>query len=69
MGKFRVIVSENAKKDLLEIRKSGDKSSIKKVAQIISELYEHPETGIGKPERLKFDLADTGHEESTKRTG
>nr|WP_299586375.1 Txe/YoeB family addiction module toxin [Mucilaginibacter sp.] len=21
------------------------------------ELYEHPETGIGKPERLKFDLS------------
>jgi len=42
---------------LLDIQRSGDKSSVKKVAQIISELYDHPETGIGKPERLKFDLA------------
>ena len=57
MGKFRVIVSEQAKKDLLQIQKSGDKASIKKVEQIISELYIHPETGTGRPERLKFDLA------------
>ena len=57
MGKFRVIVSDQAKKDLLQIQKSGDKASVKKVDQIISELYIHPETGTGKPERLKFDLA------------
>ncbi|TSJ44562.1 Txe/YoeB family addiction module toxin [Mucilaginibacter corticis] len=57
MGEFKVIVSENAKKDLSAIEKSGDKSSIKKVERIISELYIHPETGIGKPEKLKFELA------------
>ena len=56
MGKYRVIVSDTAKKDLLRIQKSGDKSSIRKVEQMIAELYEHPETGTGKPERLKFDL-------------
>jgi len=57
MGKFKVIVSERAKKDLLSIQKSGDKASINKVERIISELYEHPQTGTGKPERLKFDLS------------
>ena len=41
----------------MDIKKSGDKASIKKAALIISELYEHPETGTGKPERLKFELA------------
>jgi toxin YoeB len=56
MGKYRVIVSDIAKKDLLRIQKSGDKASIRKVEQMITELYEHPETGTGKPERLKFDL-------------
>jgi len=30
VGKFKVIVSEKAKKDLLAIEKSGDKGSIKK---------------------------------------
>ncbi|HEY8782588.1 MAG TPA: Txe/YoeB family addiction module toxin [Mucilaginibacter sp.] len=57
MGKFVVIVSERAKKDLLNIQKSGDKASVKKVENIISELYDHPETGIGKPERLRFGLS------------
>ncbi len=54
MGKFKVIILDRAKKDLLAIRKSGDKASIKKIELIISELYVHPETGVGKPERLKF---------------
>ncbi len=57
MGKFEVILSEKAKKDLLAIERSGDKVSIKKVEAIIAELYIHPETGTGKPERLKFELA------------
>jgi len=37
------------------IRKSGDKSSIKRIEQILEELSVHPEIGIGKPERLKFN--------------
>lgn len=57
MGKFRVIISNNAAKDLLAIQRSGDKASIKKAEVIISELYDHPETGTGKPEKLKHDLA------------
>ena len=57
MGQFKVIVSDRAKKDLLEIERSGDKASIKKVERIITELYQHPETGAGKPEKLKFELA------------
>lgn len=57
MGEFKVIISDRAKKDLLLIERSGDKASIKKVENIISELYIHPETGIGKPEKLKFELA------------
>ena len=57
MGKYNVIISDRAKKDLLNIQKSGDKASIKKADRIIAELYEHPETGVGNPERLKFDYS------------
>ena len=57
MGKYKIEVSEDAQKDLKIIRKSGDKASIKKVEQIFAELEVHPESGTGKPERLKFDLA------------
>lgn len=56
MGKFKVILSNKAKQDLKNIQLSGDKASIKKVETIITELIDHPETGSGKPEKLKFDL-------------
>lgn len=35
MGKFKVIISDNAKKDLLSIQKSGDKASIKKIELLL----------------------------------
>ena len=57
MGKFKVILSDRAKNDILEIQRSGDKSSKRKVEVIISELFEHPESGVGKPEQLKFDYS------------
>jgi toxin YoeB len=57
MGKYKVNLSDRAKKHLSIIEKSGDQASIRKVELIIAELRIHPETGIGKPERLKFDLA------------
>ncbi len=69
MGKFEVILSNKAKSDLLAIQKSGDKASIKKVETIISELYIHPETGTGKPERLKFELAGYRSRRIKKKTG
>jgi toxin YoeB len=57
MGKYRVILTPKAQKDLSSIKRSGDNASIKKAELIIAELSNHPETGTGKPERLKFDLA------------
>lgn len=55
MGKYFVDITDEAKRHLLLIRKSGDKNSIKRVEQILEELSGHPETGIGKPEKLKFN--------------
>lgn len=49
MGKYKVILSDRAKKDISEVQRSGDSSSRRKVEVIISERYEHPETGVGKP--------------------
>ncbi|QKJ31577.1 Txe/YoeB family addiction module toxin [Mucilaginibacter mali] len=57
MGKYRVVLSKDAVKDISYIKRSGDTASMKKVDIIISELHIHPETGTGKPERLKFDYA------------
>ncbi len=57
MGQYIVDISEEAKKHLTIIRKSGDKKSIKRIEQIIDELSNHPETGIGKPEKLRYNWA------------
>lgn len=56
MGKFIVNFTEKALKDLLKHKKSGDKATEKKIKAILKELEDHPYTGIGKPEQLKYEL-------------
>lgn len=50
--KYSVIFSEEAERHLLSLRRSEPKSYTK-VKVLIDELYTHPTTGTGKPERLK----------------
>lgn len=40
--------------DFQRIKKSGDQVRLKKLRTILEELQEHPLTGIGNPERLKY---------------
>lgn len=56
MGKYQIEISESAKIDLLKHKKSGNKATLKKIDQLISELREHPFSGSGKPEALKHNL-------------
>ena len=57
MGKFRVIIANSATEHIAKHRKSGDKANIRKIETILIELTEHPYTGTGKPEQLKYSLA------------
>ncbi|MFA6403725.1 MAG: Txe/YoeB family addiction module toxin [Salinivirgaceae bacterium] len=50
-------LENKAVEDIAYLKKSGNKSIINKIENILSELIEHPETGIGKPERLKYSLS------------
>ncbi len=52
--RYEVELSIKAKVDMLNLRKSGDKQALKKLNILIEELKVHPETGTGKPERLKY---------------
>jgi toxin YoeB len=52
MGKFRVKILNEAKKDLA----IHYKSVLKKIDKIIIELSEHPFLGVGNPEPLKYNL-------------
>ena len=56
MGKYYVDVNETVKKELFQNKKSGNIADIKKIESIFIELEEHPYSGIGKPEQLKYDL-------------
>lgn len=57
MGKFRITLTDQARKDITKHYKSGNKATIKKIEKILIELSEHPTYGIGNPEQLKFELA------------
>ena len=43
MGRYRIVRTKDAEKDLAKILKSGNKSDIKKVEIFFSEIEEHPE--------------------------
>ena len=50
---YAVLLSEQAKEEIVAIKKSGDKSTIKKVTNMLLELQEHPRTGTGQVEHLR----------------
>jgi toxin YoeB len=55
--KYKLIFSPEAKEDLLEHAKAGNKSNLKKISLLFHELEEHPKTGSGKPKLLKYGQA------------
>lgn len=44
---YAVLLSEQAKKEIAAIKKSGDKPTVKKITQMLLKLQEHPRTGTG----------------------
>jgi len=55
---MEVILKDKALSDREFWKKSGNKQVQKKISQLIEDIQKHPETGIGKPERLKYELSD-----------
>jgi len=53
MGRFIVNTLPKADEHLKELRKSGNKAVFRRIDRIYEDLENHPETGIGRPERLK----------------
>lgn len=48
---------EQAQKDRDYWKESGDKAIMNRITALLKDIVEHPYTGIGKPEPLKYDLA------------
>ena len=50
---YVVNLSEAAKAELVVIKRSGDRATLKIIANMLIELQEHPRTGTGQVEHLK----------------
>ena len=56
MGKYSLVISSNARKELQAHYRSGNQGMIKRIEQIFLELSEAPYSGTGSPEALKYHL-------------
>ncbi len=51
MAKFKLLFTEQAKRDIAKHKKAGQKSTLKRLDKIFKELSIHPYTGTGNPEQ------------------
>lgn len=54
---YHLDFSKQATNDIDFHKKSGNKTTLKKLLVLLNELTEHPFIGTGKPEALKHELA------------
>ena len=54
---MEIIYSPKAQIDILYWQKSGQNLIKQRISKIINDIEEHPESGIGKPEKLKYELS------------
>lgn len=54
---MEIILLEQAQKDIAFWKESGNKAVMNKISALLRDISEHPYTGIGKPEPLKYELA------------
>jgi toxin YoeB len=50
---YELTYEDSALKDIKRIKKSGNKSLIKKLEDLLCEIAENPRSGTGQPEQLK----------------
>lgn len=55
---YKLIFSERAKSDLAKLKKN-EPNTFKKASKLLAELQEHPQTGTGQVERLKYYEEET----------
>jgi len=55
--KYKIILEPVADNHLEAHIKAGNKIVLKRIYKLLKELSEHPETGTGKPHKLKYEKA------------
>lgn len=63
---YELILMPEAERNLKEWRKSGQKKTIKKIADLFEELRLHPTTGTGHVEQLRGNLSGLWSREINK---
>ena len=53
---MEIIYKDKAFLDIKYWKKSGNKQAQNKISELIKDIIQHPEAGIGKPEQLKHEL-------------
>ena len=53
---FEIELKETADLEMSEWKASGDTAAMRRISLLLADIAEHPETGIGKPERLRGAL-------------
>jgi toxin YoeB len=51
---YKLEFKERADEGMLRLQKAGETQALKKIITLLEELKIHPETGTGKPEKLKY---------------
>ena len=54
---MEIVFLEQAEKDREYWKRSGNKVIMNRITAFLKDISEHPYTGIGKPEPLKYELA------------
>lgn len=54
---MEIILLEQAEKDREYWKQSGNIAIMNKITALLKDIAEHPFTGIGKPEPLKYELS------------
>ncbi len=57
MEDFTLKFTDDALEDIEAHKKTGNTAALKKIDKLLKELIEHPYTGTGKPEPLKYDFS------------
>ena len=52
---YRIDFTEKAKEDLAKLKKN-EPTTFRKASKLLVEISEHPETGTGQPEQMKYPL-------------
>lgn len=53
---YQLEFTDQAKEDIEALKKAGNIALLKKIRSLLIELTEHPFSGTGKPEPLKYSL-------------